>query len=465
MGGWNYSGMPLPGDCAGAVAHLSRADGSRLGGYAVIAHEMLQAGGFFEGELLDQKPPVFTQLTRLLSYWPATGGRRFICSASPPPWRHCSVFISRKKHRRNRSVGLWAAAFWTVTCSDLYLEATSQIPRCSSTHGRYSDSCFCLVAGRERPMIQMAHEVSLSGFSLHVSAFRFLPPGWRASVSPWRALQTCRGGNPFLSSCVHPLPPPCANRRQAVCDIAVVVLSECWRGRDYLAIWHDGRLQNFLRLHNQSKCRLFRHKGSNLIVPQVLILFSRTPSMAAGFGGAALAGTVSAIYRRKYYPWAVLAGLAVGTALAVALPENFFLTITSLVSFLDSRQCAHGGWIGQTAPRFKVAQFLPPLALLALLANEVPFYFLPAWKWSYEKYGPIFVQTDLLARDIRNWLKPGETMFQLGEEPQLYLTPASVQPAPFASTACSHRGRFLLFCQKTCIDLYTIRLIFLLSIG
>lgn len=55
-----------------------------------------------------------------------------------------------------------------------------------------------------------------------------------------------------------------------------------------------------------------------------------------------------------------------------------------------------------------------------LLALELPYYFLPAAEWSNLKYSTIFLETNVIARQIKRLLLPGETFFQLADEAELY---------------------------------------------
>jgi hypothetical protein len=88
--------------------------------------------------------------------------------------------------------------------------------------------------------------------------------------------------------------------------------------------------------------------------------------------------------------------------------------------------CLAAGWsiavlaARTTSPRAVGAAAVA--TLVAVLGIEVgPSYALSADAWSEAKYGDVFLRARDVAEDVKAMLAPGETFFQWGNEPELYL--------------------------------------------
>jgi len=412
-----------------------------LGGYAVIAHEMLNGKRIFEGVLVDQKPPGI-HTTYAIAEMIAGYGRNeiYLLGVSAAMATLIGFYFAGKNIAGSRGAGLWAALFWTVTCSDLWLEANQ--PNSEVFINAWTVFGILILLGRSQRMAPWLKPVlagvcfALASFYKHVVV-----------VIPF-----------FMGLAYILFPPAGRTRRQAFYDIAIIGMVGvlAWVGLfSYFGI--TGRFKGLYDGLVVVNVQYSGDKGSNLVrATSFSRLFPEAIYGLLPLGLLSMGGICTAIYQRKFFPWCVFAGLAVGTGLAVALPGKFFPHYYQLwYPFLILGSALTANRIMQSGSRFKLARLIPMFALIALLANEVPPYFHSAREWSEIKYGPIFVQTDQLANDIRKWIKPGETMFQLGEEPQLYFD-TGLRPT---STICIY-GVFtggplsVYYSQRTCNDLF-----------
>ncbi|MEI8341839.1 MAG: hypothetical protein WCH43_09940, partial [Verrucomicrobiota bacterium] len=94
------------------------------GGYAVIAHEVLNGERIYDGVLLDQKPPAI-HFTYGVAEWLAGYGRLqvYLLSVAAAIATLIGFYFSGKVIGGSRSAGLWAAVFWVAVSGDLVLEA------------------------------------------------------------------------------------------------------------------------------------------------------------------------------------------------------------------------------------------------------------------------------------------------------------------------------------------------------
>src|SRR5207245_2260024 len=88
--------------------------------------------------------------------------------------------------------------------------------------------------------------------------------------------------------------------------------------------------------------------------------------------------------------------------------------------------CLGAGWsvdmLARRARRPALAAAVAGTAVaLALGSRIAPQYAMPADAWSEAKYGDVFLRSRDVARQVDSMIGPGETFFQWGNEPELYL--------------------------------------------
>jgi len=218
-------------------------------------------------------------------------------------------------------------------------------------------------------------------------------------------------------------PRPDRTRRAAFFDVVIVGLVgiTAWLAL-FAYFWGTGRLKGMidclfrynLYYSGDQKDNLLRTLSPSLLFPSTL--YHMIPLFCLAMGGM-----IAGFARRQWFPWVPMVGVALGTVIAVEMPGHFFAHYYQLwIPFLLLGTALTIGEIELEFSRFKWTRLIAPLVLASLFAAQVPSYFYSAADWSYEKYGAVFVVTDKIATNIREWLKPEETFYQLDAEPQLY---------------------------------------------
>jgi hypothetical protein len=138
---------------------------------------------------------------------------------------------------------------------------------------------------------------------------------------------------------------------------------------------------------------------------------------------AIVPGLVLAIVTRWSRPVLLLAAWILVVPAAVAAPGKFYPHYYQL--WLPPL-CVAAGWsLAALAARTRVPAVVTAAggAVVALaLAFEVgPAYALSAADWSDTKYGDVFLRSRDVAHEVRDMIGPGETFFQWGNEPEMYL--------------------------------------------
>ena len=377
------------------------------GAYGVMAHEMLNGKRLYDGVLLDQKPPAI-HFTYAVAEVLAGYGRAqvYLLAVVAGVAMLIGVYFAGKELGGGCEGGLWAAAFWTVAGGDLALEANQ--PNSEAFINAWTVFGLLFLFGKVRGMIPWRQAVLAGVCFAAASLYKHV-----VVVVPLFA------GLAYIAC-----PRPGRSRREALWDVVIVGLVGvlAWAGlfAYFGATGRFGGVIDCLFKYNQYYSGDKGHNMALMVRPHLLFpppLYNLIPLALLSVGGI-VAGL---LWKRESYPWVALAGLAVGTAFAVALPGRFFAHYYQLwFPFLILGAAAAAGFIGKNFRHLRLARLVAPAALVALVANELPYYFLSAKEWSAEKYGPVFVETDLVARELRVLLKPGETFFQFGEEPELY---------------------------------------------
>jgi hypothetical protein len=126
-------------------------------------------------------------------------------------------------------------------------------------------------------------------------------------------------------------------------------------------------------------------------------------------------------------PWsrrvALLAAWAATVPVAVAAPGKFYPHYYQL--WLPPL-CIAAGWslaaLAARSRRPALVSAAGGAAVALALAFEVgPSYALSAAAWSEAKYGDVFLRSRDVGRDVSAMIRPSETFFQWGNEPEIYL--------------------------------------------
>jgi len=145
-------------------------------------------------------------------------------------------------------------------------------------------------------------------------------------------------------------------------------------------------------------------------------------------------GIVLSLLRKQWQPALCLLALAVGTQVAVALPGKYFPHYYQLwFPWLILGASAGIAAIEAHLPVRALGTYAGVVVAGLLLRAELPNYLLSADAWSEEKYGSIFIDSNAAARRAAAILKPDETLFQFGDETEIY--PATGRGCPCSLSA------------------------------
>jgi 4-amino-4-deoxy-L-arabinose transferase-like glycosyltransferase len=373
--------------------------------YAVIAREMRHGRALYS-DLWDNKPPLLYVIVGAAQLLAGDGaGSVFLIGLCGAVATALALYAAGAR-AGGTAAGLSAAAAWALLSGDLALQAN-------------------------QPNIEALLNVALAaGFAALLGA------GVRVFDRRVLAAALCLTVAILLKPVVAPVvialavahlawPPAEASRARASLQSAVI-LGLCGAACAAVAgyFYVTGRWADFWRtlvVHNQYYAGPLLPNLREGFRPARL--FPAALRDAWPLVAAALPGLAVGIGRRWPRPAALLAAWLVAVPLVVAAPGKFFPHYYQL--WLPPL-CLAAGWsIAAVAARTSSPRGVAAAAaatLCAVLGTEVgPSYARPAADWSEAKYGDVFLRARDVAGDARAMLAPGETFFQWGNEPELYL--------------------------------------------
>lgn len=373
-----------------------------MGDYAVIAHEIIKGESLYNGFLMDQKPPMihwtcaFGEL--LFGY-----GRHqiYLLGVSAATITLFGTLLLRGY--LGAAAAFWGAVFWVAISSNLQMEANQpnseafinvwmmlglgllfqkKWSRKDWLTGLLAGICFAMASLYKHSTVIIPMMASLG--------YIIFPIGGR-------------------------------NHRESLVNVIIIGLTGVlfWSGV-ILYFGATGRLHNFISwvfLHNQYYAGSIHENVfafSKYYAPQMICI---VPVFILSLIGVGIG-----IYSKKYREVGFVIFVAIGTALAVAMPGKFFphyyqlwfpiliLSSAFAISCLDIQRGVYP----------IVIQSIPAFALFIVLLIQWPFLNLSAKECSNQKYGYVFINTEKTADYLRKLLKPNESFFQMGDEPEIY---------------------------------------------
>ena len=396
-----------------------------IGVYQVLADLLRHGARLFEGVTIDQKPPM-VECTWIFAQTVAGYGRGsvYFLNVLAGVASLIGYFFAGRLAGGTNKTGIWAAAVWTVVSGHLLLEANQ--PNTEVFINAFDLFAFGLMAG-------------IAGNQRCLKKILLIGACFAAASLYKHTLVVI----PFFVGCAYiAFPPEGRTRRRAALDMLIIgaVGGAAWSLMT-LYFWATGRLPMMvLALFKYNLAYSSSSSGGPLVnVIHSFVwnrLFPRSLYFAVPLILLGVSGIAIALKNKRFSPWIWLAGLALGTQVAVALSGRFFPHYYQLwFPFL----IVSAAW-GLTAferftemPR-RLTVGVAGLVLMILVWGEAPDYlFKSPEDWSFAKYkqqygpkygakyGAIFIRSDLVANLILKILLPEETFYQLGSEPQLYV--------------------------------------------
>jgi len=302
--------------------------------------------------------------------------------------------------------GLWIAAFWALLSADLPLQANQ--PNTEALINACLAIAFAALMGiGARPLDSRG---VLAGLALAAAIM----------------LKIITAPLALAWSVVHAIVPPAGVSRSRAAVQAAVLLGLCAVGAAavgaYFAAtgrWTD--LWSALVVHNRLYAGpLLPNLREGLRPARLFPTFLRDvlPLLAA-----ILPALVLALVTRWSRRVVLLVAWLATVPLAIAAPGKFYPHYYQL--WLPPL-CIAAGWslaaLGQRTRRPTAVTAGGGAAVALALAFQVaPAYALSAADWSDTKYGDVFLRSRDIAREAGAMIGPGETLFQWGNEPEIYL--------------------------------------------
>jgi hypothetical protein len=302
--------------------------------------------------------------------------------------------------------GLWIATFWALLSADLPLEANQP---------------------NTEALINACLAIAFAAV-MRIGARRFDRRAVLAGLGLGAAimLKVITAPLALAWSVVHVIAPPAGTPRSRAAAQASVLMAMSVLGGAAVAAYFaaTGRWTDLwatLVVHNRFYAGpLLPNLREGLRPSRLFPSFLRdvTPLLVA-----VVPGLVLGIVTRWSRPVLLLAAWILVVPEAVAAPGKFYPHYYQL--WLPPL-CVAAGWsLAALAARTRAAAVVTAAggAMVALaLAFEVgPAYALSAADWSDTKYGDVFLRSRDIAYEVRGMIGPGETFFQWGNEPEIYL--------------------------------------------
>jgi len=373
--------------------------------YVVIGGEMLRGRALYT-DLWDNKPPaLYAAFTaaQLVARDPAAVV--FLVGLACA-WATAIALFVAGTAQGGAPAGLWIAAFWALLSADLPLQANQ--PNAEALINACLAIAFAALLWIGPRALDVRGVVAGVGLGTAILLKVIMAP----LAVAW--------------SVVHVAVPPAGTPRaraavQASVLLAVSVLGTAAVGAYFAATGRWTDLWATLVVHNRYYAGpLLPNLREGMRLPR---LFPPFLGHVAPLLVAIVPGLVLALASRWSRPVVILLAWILIVPAAVAAPGKFYPHYYQL--WLPPL-CIAAGWslaaIGARtrAPNAVTAAAGGAVALALGLAVG-PAYALSAADWSDTKYGDVFLRSRDVAQEVREMIGPGETFFQWGNEPEIYL--------------------------------------------
>jgi 4-amino-4-deoxy-L-arabinose transferase-like glycosyltransferase len=373
--------------------------------YAVIAGEMLHGRALYT-DLWDHKPPAVYAVFAAAQAVVSEPTRAIFLLGLLCAWTTALALFAAGSWGAGPQAGLWTAAFWALLSADLPLQASQ--PNTEAL----INACLAIAFAALLRVGPRPFEGWVWAAGLFLGTAILLKPVVAPVALAW--------------SVVHVLAPPAQTPRARAAVQAAVVLGLCVLGvaavAGYFAAtgrWTD--LWSTLVVHNRSYAGPLLPNLREGLRPARLfppVLRDVLPLLAA-----VLPALAFALVTRWSRRGALLVAWMATVPLAIAAPGRFFPHYYQL--WLPPL-CLAAGWslaaLGQrTRLPSAVTAAGGAAVALAIAFRIAPAYALAAADWSDTKYGDVFLRSRDIAREAGAMIGPGETLFQWGNQPEIYL--------------------------------------------
>ena len=379
--------------------------------HAVIGHEIL-AGRQLYSDLWDSKPPAifvtYAIADALVGYGPASvyflGVMAAVITLFGVYWAGSAYGA--------RAGGLWAAAFWTFICSDMWLWANQ--PNIEVFLNACLIWAFALIIRANTQKLEPWRWLVIGGLFALATLYKPQAIIFAAFLAGFHILLPSRNGGgrklAFLQICIV-----------AVVGAAVwAAVSAYFALMDRFAIFYE-TLFEYSRWYAKSR-------GGNFI-ENILEGFSRkrffpaymksTPVLAI----FAAVGIIFGLWKSPRRNWLLMLAFVLAAQIAIALPGRFYGHYYQL--WLGPLVIGSGWAITTLGPKGRLGPTLlrnmaGAVGLIILLCSVMPQYKFSADEWSARKINPQFVISRRVVMEVDKMLERGETLYVWGQNPEFY---------------------------------------------
>jgi hypothetical protein len=396
--------------------------------YAVIAEEMLRGRQLYT-DLWDHKPPAIYlsfAVARLLT--PSLRTAVFLANSVASVAILLGVFVVGSAGTRRVVGGLFSATVWVVVSGNLWLQGNQPNTEVFLNACLIWAFAFVLRAARPGHLILpgLSAGVLFAAATLYKQTTVVVAAAMAAAlVLRWRL------GLEWECTASNQKPPPWRRVLTAVALLAAPGFI-AWLGTfSYFAA--RGRFDDLY-----SAVFLYNRSYAGDILENMTALWrlaGAIPEPAAPTIGILLTLAVigcAADLGQHPVRWLMCGAYLVAVSVVIVIPgplypHYFQLLLPPLVVAAGWAVVALRDLRSAWAPLASTS--IACLALAALLWHEIPNYRLSAERWSRLKYGPLFIDSHRLGKELDQILPDGSTFYELGAETGLYFSSGRRPPS------------------------------------
>ena len=382
-----------------------------IASHAVIGHELLEGRSLYS-DLWDSKPPAifitYAVCELLAGYGPS---QVYFLGVIAAIITLLGIYRAASSYGGIKA-GLWAAAFWTFICSDLWLWANQpNIEVCINAAIVWA---FALMLRADASKVQPLRWIAIGGLFAIATLYKPVAIAFAVLLTAFY----------FLTNLSDKYQRKVSFFQICIAAATGVVM---WGGV-FAYFGCTGRLSVFYetvfaygRYYTQSRGgNVWKNIADGFSYKR---LFCRAMKSVPVLATLSIGGIFVGLFIRSRRNWLLLFGFLLAAPLAIALPGRFYPHYYQL--WLCPLVIGSGWAITSFGPKGKagpavIRNGIGVVALIILVCTVLPQYKFTPNQWSINKYGPQFPITREIAKKINEIFKPDDTLYVWGINPELY---------------------------------------------